>query len=297
MHHLLPFLSPPVECLSWEEFAAQDISIKVLRLDLVHPDVGGNKWFKLDINMQQAILERRNTVLSFGGAYSNHLRALSLAAKTCGLQSIGMVRGEVPQPLNRVLQFAADQGMALYPLGRSDFRRRDDPDFHAELSVRFGSFYLLPLGGSNNLGVRGAERIVDWLGEDLPSDWVVMACGTGTTMTGVINGLAKAQHATQVIGVAVLKGAESLAGDVSRRLCQTKNRRVKWRIETGFADRGFGKSSTELDTFIDWFKNRFGIPTEPVYTGKVFYALLQLLRAGSIPNGTAITVLHTGGVY
>ncbi|MEX2130677.1 MAG: pyridoxal-phosphate dependent enzyme [Pseudohongiellaceae bacterium] len=297
MHLLLPFQAPPVECLDWEEFAAQDIVIKLLRLDLVHPDVGGNKWFKLGPGLQQAKMEQHKTVLSFGGAYSNHLRALSAVAKICGLQSIGMVRGEIPQPLNRVLQFAAAQGMVLHPLTRGDYRRRDDPEFQVQLSARFGSFYLLPAGGGNRLGVTGAERIVDWLGQGSRSDWVVMACGTGTTMAGVINGLASAERAGQVVGVAVLKAGGFLVDEVSRWLSLPPDPKLRWHIETGFAHGGFGKSSADLDEFVGWFRNRFGIPTEPVYTGKVFYALRQLLRAGTIPPGTDITVLHTGGVH
>lgn len=281
-----------------------DIQLDILRLDNIHQQVNGNKWFKLKQNLAVASNGDYDCLLSFGGAYSNHIRALAAASALAGLRSIGVIRGELPSPLNPVLQFARDQGMLLHPISRSSYRQKQTGEFITGLHRQFGEFYLIPEGGSNELGVQGCEEIIDLLLPELRAAgngkpvYIATACGTGATLAGLIRGAIKRQLDVRLLGIAVLKGAGFLREEVASWLGNVEGdgAKVRWNIELDYHFGGYARSTRELQQFIESFVLSSGIPIEPVYTGKLFFGLYDLIQKGTIPSGSRVVVLHTGGV-
>lgn len=273
----------------------------MLRLDLLHPQISGNKWFKLRLNLQAARERGYDTVLSFGGAYSNHLHALAAAGKMQGFKTIGVVRGEPVVPINATLAFAREHGMELYHVTRADYRNKSDPAFLASLQERFGEFFLIPEGGANIAGVQGCADIAGLLHWSAPaaatssrSERVVaLACGTGTTLAGLLLGR-KVDY--RILGVSALKG-DFLENDVRKALqnCGVADP-GNWRITEEWHGGGFARFSPELLDFIEDFRHRTGIPLEPVYTGKLMLGLYRMLERGEFSRGTEIIAIHTGGL-
>lgn len=290
------FSAPVLDSIDDPLLRGRDIELRMLRLDRIHPQISGNKWYKLKHNLLAARAQSQDTVLSFGGAYSNHLVALAAASKACALRSVGIVRGEAPKVLNPALQFAQQQGMTLHFVSRSDYRLKEDPEFIAALEQRFGAFYMIPEGGSNLLGVRGCAEIaahLHWQRAAAPR-CVVLACGTAATLAGVVSAVPKD---CDVVGVSVLKGVDTLSPQVDAWLGQlTCDRDKRWSIKTQYHHGGYGKTSAALNSFIDAFEARTGIPLEPVYTGKMMWGLYQMIETGEIARGTEIIALHTGGL-
>ncbi len=273
----------------------------MLRLDLLHPQISGNKWFKLRLNLQAARERGYDTVLSFGGAYSNHLHALAAAGKMQGFKTIGVVRGEPVVPINATLAFAREHGMELYHVTRADYRNKSDPAFLASLQERFGEFFLIPEGGANIAGVQGCADIAGLLHWSAPaaatssrSERVVaLACGTGTTLAGLLLGR---KEDYRILGVSALKG-DFLENDVRKALqnCGVADP-GNWRITEEWHGGGFARFSPELLDFIQDFRRRTGIPLEPVYTGKLLLGLYRMMERGEFPRGTEIIAIHTGGL-
>jgi 1-aminocyclopropane-1-carboxylate deaminase len=293
--------SPALEIIKDPHLRQFNVRMEVLRLDRIHPLVSGNKWFKLRLNLLQARSEGHKCLLSFGGAYSNHLRALAAAARLEGMRSVGVVRGEIREPLNPVLAFAKQQGMELHAVSRGEYRRKQQADFIAGLEQRFGRFYLLPEGGSNELGVEGCSEIAGLLeaclAEAEPGKTIIaVACGTGATFAGLIRGACRRKLDVSCLGVAVLKGADFLDREVSSWLGPGGSG-INWKIEKSFHCGGYGRSSPELMAFISDFTATTGIELEPVYTGKLVYALYEMIRRGDIEAGSRVLWLHTGGVH
>ena len=280
---------------------AAGVSLQILRLDLLHPQLSGNKWYKLRLNLQAAKEHGHDTVLSFGGAYSNHLHALAAAGKLHGLKTIGVVRGESAEPLNATLTFARQQGMELYHVTRADYKLKSSPDFLARLRERHGDFFLIPEGGANVAGVQGCADISELLNWSTPaaamsfaSERVVaLACGTGTTLAGLLLGR---REDYRILGLAALKG-DFLENDVRTALqsCGVADP-GNWRITQEWHGGGYARSSPELLDFIRGFQHRTGIPLEPVYTGKLLLGLYRMLERGEFSRGTEIIVIHTGGL-
>lgn len=272
------------------------VRLLVKRLDLVHPSISGNKWYKLKYNLIEAERSGYKTLLSFGGAYSNHIHALAAAGEAYGFNTIGVIRGEEHSPLNPTLQFAVDHGMRLHYLSRSDYRDKNDANVLASLRERFGDFYLIPEGGSNALAVKGCAEISHDLLHELDSDdfTVAGACGTGGTLAGLIAGL---QGRGRVLGVAALKGADFLYDDVRALLNQANVADPgNWRIELDYHCGGYAKTTPELFEFIEGFERDYGIVLEPVYTGKLMRALFDLIAKGAFSPGHTIVALHSGGL-
>lgn len=290
---------PRLQRLTASYLDQHDIRLSVLRLDEINPLVFGNKWFKLKYNLLACQEQGLSRLLSFGGAYSNHLMAVAAAGQHYGLETIGVVRGELVRPLNPVLQFAADRGMQLHGISRSQYRQKDSPDFQEALSLRWGDFYLIPEGGSNALGVRGCKEIpslLAWESDDR-RHLLAMACGTGATMAGVIQGFA-ANVATdlEILGVAVLKAPGYMSRNVSRWLDpETLPLELSWRIDDDSHFGGYARSNPALERFMSAFSEAHEIPLDPVYTGKLFWRLDHDIRSGRIAPGTDIIALHTGG--
>lgn len=273
----------------------QKITISVLRLDLHQPLLSGNKYFKLKYNLEQARQQGYKQVLSFGGAFSNHLHALAMAGQQYGLATVGVVRGEKTSPLNATLQDASDAGMELCYVSREEYRKRNNSEYLDRLQQRYPDSIIIPEGGSNLLGVKGCMEIVDhiWQGIGNDFDTIILPCGTAATLAGI----AAAAVNKRVIGISVLKNAnflEDSVNDFHRQLgIDTLD---NWQLLHTFHGGGYARVSAALAEFIRDFHHQYAIELEPVYSGKMFYALLQLLNEGYFARGSKIVAIHTGGL-
>ncbi|MFC5802355.1 1-aminocyclopropane-1-carboxylate deaminase/D-cysteine desulfhydrase [Streptomyces formicae] len=289
---LHPRLPSPVEPVEDERFTRHGVRLLLKRDDLIHQDLPGNKWRKLAPNLPAAA---GRPVLTFGGAYSNHLRATAAAGRLLGFPTIGVVRGEelAGRPLNPSLARCAADGMRLRFVDRATYRRRADPQVLAELLTElpseYGDCYVVPEGGSNEAAVRGCAE----LGRELHgvADVVAVACGTGGTLAGLAAGLAPGQRA---LGMAVLKGG-FLAGDV-RDLQKSAFGRPAgdWSLDDRFHFGGYARTTPALDAFAEDFEARHGLPVERLYVAKMLYGLVALADEGAFPPGTALAAVITG---
>jgi 1-aminocyclopropane-1-carboxylate deaminase len=266
------------------------VTLLLKRDDLIHPDLPGNKWRKLKYNLEAAADQRHDTLLTFGGAFSNHIRATAAAGRLFGFHTIGVIRGEEHLPLNPTLAYAEGQGMRLSYMDRTTYRHKDGSGLLAELRERFGRFYQVPEGGSNALGVRGCAELPGEIAA--PFDVICCPCGTGGTLAGIAAGLGPGPEA---IGFAVLKGGEFLNAEVEslqqRAFGGTSG---NWRIEYGFHFGGFAKRNARLDAFIADFADRHRIELEWVYVAKMMYGIFALAEAGVFPEGTRVVAVVTG---
>lgn len=279
-------MTSPVAELADDRAERRGLRLFLKRDDLVHPELPGNKWRKLRHNIAPA--REKGTLLTFGGAYSNHIRAAAAAGRLYGFRTIGVIRGEEHLPLNDSLACAERMGMRLAYMDRTTYRRKHEPDVVAALRERWGDFYLLPEGGSNAPAVRGCAE----LGAEVPGfDVVCCPCGTGGTLAGLAAGLAPHQRA---IGFSVLKGG-FMDGEVERLQRETYGeRRGDWRVENGFHFGGYAKRTPELDAFVDDFADRHGLVLDRVYTAKMMFGVLALAERGAFPRGTRILAVITG---
>jgi len=268
------------------------VKLFIKREDLVDYELGGNKWRKMKYNLEAAIQQNHDTLLTFGGAYSNHIYATAAAGKRLDFRTIGIIRGEAHQPLNPTLQFASDCGMQLEYGSRSSYREKNQTEFIERLKEKFGRFYLLPEGGSNALALKGCAEIVNEFDQEF--DYICSACGTGATLAGIISALRPHQKA---IGFAALKGGDFLADEIKNFLQLADSPPVaEWLVNTDYHFGGYAKTTPELWRFIEQFKQDFDIPLDGVYTGKMFYGLFDLIQKGYFPEGSRIIAVHTGGL-
>ncbi|MFG2722738.1 1-aminocyclopropane-1-carboxylate deaminase/D-cysteine desulfhydrase [Streptomyces sp. NPDC048416] len=286
---LAPRLPSPLEEAADERFARHGVRLLLKRDDLIHPDLVGNKWRKLALNLRAA---SGRPLLTFGGAYSNHLRATAAAGRLLGFPTIGVVRGDelAGRPLNPSLAACAADGMRLHFLDRATYRRKDAPEVLAGLlDLLCPEAYVVPEGGSNSLAVHGCTA----LGEELHglADVVGVACGTGGTLAGLAAGLAPGQRA---IGVPVLKGG--FLGEEVRALQRAAFGEVRgdWTLDERFHFGGYARVPAELDAFARDFEQRHGVGVERVYVAKLLYGLLTLAREGALGPGTRVAAIITG---
>jgi 1-aminocyclopropane-1-carboxylate deaminase len=269
------------------------IQLLVKREDLNHPMISGNKLWKLKYNLKAASEQGFDTLLTFGGAFSNHIFASAAACYEVGLNSIGIIRGEEHLPLNPTLSFAKNAGMHLFYVTRSTYRAKNENSFVRELEKQFGKFFLVPEGGTNNLGIKGAEEFVSKISNTL-YDVVCVPVGTGGTITGMIAGL---NGKKKIIGVPVLKTGEFLKVeiiDLLRDYCN--NQFNNWTLITDYHHGGYAKTTAELQEFILMMKHQYNLPLDPVYTGKLLYAIFEEVKNGSFARGTTVLAIHTGGL-
>ena len=270
------------------------ISLTVKREDLNHPTVSGNKWWKLKLNLQKALNTAQKTILTFGGAYSNHLYATAAACAELGLTSIGVVRGERTHPLNATLQFAEEQGMRLHFISRGAYREKNLQYLERDLNHRFGSFYLLPEGGSNLLAVQGCSLFASTELYDLACDHIFLPVGTGGTMAGVICGL---KDSVKVTGVSVLKDGGFLEQEIQNFAYQCSGQSfTNWSLLTSYHHGGYAKATAELLNFMKEMDEVYGLPLDHVYTGKLLWAIFREIEAGRVQSGTKVLAIHTGGL-
>ncbi|MBD3669806.1 MAG: 1-aminocyclopropane-1-carboxylate deaminase/D-cysteine desulfhydrase [Gammaproteobacteria bacterium] len=264
------------------------VTVAVKREDLLHPLVSGNKWRKLKYNLLYARAEGFDTLLSFGGAYSNHIHALASAGRLMDFTTIGVIRGEEHDPLNPVLSHARREGMRLHFVSREEYRQRHDPRWQRALQAQLGHSFLIPEGGSNELALKGVAEIWDEVHE--PFDYIATACGTGGTAAGLIR---SAPEATRILAFAVLKGAEFLHRELERLAAGAK---TNWRLLLDYHGGGYARLSADLVRFMDRFEARHGFMLDPVYTAKMMYGLYQEVAQERFDAGSRILALHTGGL-
>lgn len=266
----------------WE---GHDVYIK--REDLLHPDISGNKYRKLFYNLHEAHRQNHDTLLTFGGAYSNHIAAVAAAGKEAQMTTIGIIRGEelADTKRNDTLRFAESQGMQLHFVSRTAYRKKTDPDFINQLQQQFGCFYLLPEGGTNDLAVKGCEEILT--AQDQRFDYICVAVGTGGTLAGLANSATGGQ---QLIGFSALKG-DFLNEEVKKYTSKTN-----WSVTDAYCFGGYAKVNKELIDFINDFKKQTAIALDPIYTGKMMYGISQYIKAGQFPKKSRILAIHTGGL-
>ncbi len=270
--------------------------IFVKRDDLVHPLVSGNKWRKLKFNLQAAGESGCTSLVTTGGAYSNHLAAVAAAGVAQGFRTVGVVRGECPPNLNPTLRFLQSSGMELHFVSRSDFRTRHQPGWFSRLGIDTAHAFLLPEGGTNHLVFPGLRELVDELTDQLPADLpycICTACGTGGTLAGLAAALPARARA---LGVAVLKG-DFLPAEVATFLSGNGFPRLdNWSVLPDYHFGGYARFSATLLDFIRRFHRAYGILLDPVYTGKMAFAAMDLLAKGFFQPDTAVVLLHTGGL-
>ncbi|MCU0449250.1 MAG: pyridoxal-phosphate dependent enzyme [Bernardetiaceae bacterium] len=303
---------PPLHPLPHPVATRQGVELYTLRLDLVHPHLQGNKWYKLRPNLAAAEAQGHRTLLTFGGAFSNHLYSTAAAGSLLGWRTVGLVRGEPTQPLNPVLTFAQACGMELHYLSRGQYRHKTEPGFLAEIAQTYGPAYLLPEGGSNALAVTGCAQMLAELPPELSFDYYACALGTGCTLAGLLLAVAARRQAkAQVLGFPVLKGGGFLAAETTRLLAEHAQVRgfptpplPAWQLLVNYHFGGYAKVPPALAQWVTEF-NHWAVAhgpapacvLEPVYTGKLFYGVLDLIGEGGIAPGSRVLVLHTGGVY
>ncbi|PIF01573.1 MAG: 1-aminocyclopropane-1-carboxylate deaminase [Maribacter sp.] len=267
---------------------ARKISLFVKREDRIHPFISGNKYRKLKYNINKAIAEKFDTLLTFGGAYSNHIVATACAAQEKGLKSVGIIRGEelaFKWKDNPTLAKASEMGMQLKFVPRSIYKDKDTEEFLADLKSGFNGFYLLPEGGTNDLAVKGCEEILTE--GDREFDVICSSVGTGGTIAGIINATRPGQ---KVFGFPALKG-DFLKEDI-RKFVDKDN----WELQTDYHFGGYAKFPIELIDFVNEFKRATQVPLDPVYTAKMLYGILDMVSKDVFGPGTKILAIHTGGL-
>jgi 1-aminocyclopropane-1-carboxylate deaminase len=261
------------------------IQVSLLREDLLFPQLSGNKFRKLKYNLLEARRLGQDTLLTFGGAFSNHIDAVSAAGEMYGFKTIGVIRGEAASADNPTLSRAKSRGMRLEFISREAYRSKTSFHFIDSLKQCLGNFYLIPEGGTNELAVKGCSEILT--PQTASFDYICCAVGTGGTLSGLAQGASENQT---VIGFPALKG--DFLEDEIRRLTDRSN----WRIERGYEFGGYAKVDTRLIEFMNRFYRMYQIPTDPVYTGKVLYGLMDMIERGRFPDNARILVVHTGGL-
>jgi len=264
------------------------ISLTVKREDQLHPEISGNKYRKLKYNILEAQKQQKNTLLTFGGAYSNHIAATAAAGKEYGFKTIGIIRGDELRDKvteNPTLNYAQSCGMKFKFISRTDYRKKEEISFIEQLEKEYGDFYLIPEGGTNELAVKGCEEILTK--DDTYFDYICTCVGTGGTIAGIIN---SAEAKQKVLGFSALKG------NFLEKEIQKYTSLNNWQLITDYHFGGYGKIKPELITFINQFKEKTGIPLDPVYTGKMLFGIIEMIEKNLIDKNSNILVIHTGGL-
>ncbi|MEY4931618.1 MAG: hypothetical protein RI909_2342 [Bacteroidota bacterium] len=269
-------------------FEQSGVRLLIKREDQNHPFVSGNKWWKLKYNLEEALKAGHTTLLTFGGAYSNHIYATAAAAHELGFKSIGIIRGEETLPLNPTLSFAKASGMELHYVSREAYRNKTEASFIGQLHKQFGDFYLIPEGGTNELAVKGCAEFARQLNTEVDFDYLCLPIGTGGTIAGMMEGL---DDSKKIIGFPSLKGATFLEKDI-RNYTSKQNGQLVYDYHFG----GYAKVTSELTDFMNEFEKQFNIPLDPIYTAKMMFGVMDLIKKKFFESGSTILVVHTGGL-
>lgn len=278
-----------INSLQSELFDKNKLSVSMLRLDTIHPIVSGNKIFKLYYFLEEAKNSNHKLIITFGGAYSNHLAATAYACKEAGLKCIGFVRGEKPKELSHTLLSCLENGMQLEFISRELYKKINEEKFHKELRKKYGDHTLIPEGGFSRKGANGAKLICKYFNSKKFSH-VCCAVGTATTLAGLINGSNKE---TEIIGFSVLKNLN----DIEERLTFLGvESSKKYSVIHDYHFGGYAKKNTEFISFINSFYDDNKIPLDFVYTGKMMFGVYDLIKRKYFPEGSNILCIHTGGL-
>ena len=269
---------------------SKKINLYVLRLDTIGLYAGGNKLFKLKYNLEEVQKQGFKKILTFGGAWSNHLAAVG-AVSGKQLAVIAVIRGEEPKTYSNTLNYCKEKGVEIHFVSRTDYRNKTDENFINELKNKFGDFYLLPEGGSNALAVKGCKEIINYIPIDF--DYVCTPVGSGATLAGITVGLKQHQ---QAIGFSVLKGADYLNGEVRKLVNDLKIQDLKFKIEGNYHFGGYAKTNAELLSFKKDFEEQFNISLDYVYTSKMMFGIFDMIKNKHFKEGTAVVAIHTGGL-
>jgi 1-aminocyclopropane-1-carboxylate deaminase len=299
----------PIQLLDDALFESNRLKLFIKRDDLIHPQIHGNKWRKLKYNLSVFKASGKSQILTFGGAFSNHIHATAAAGQLFNIKTIGIIRGERVDPLSPTLIFAEKSGMALHFVSREAYRNKDI--LLKELNALYGDFYLLPEGGTNNEAVHGCMEIVEEVHLQLgyKPDYFCVACGTGGTLSGMI--VACEPH-QKIVGMCVLKN-NNLSDEITKilqtsvipnieltkvpfNLIKKSEIPTNWDLKTEYNFGGYTKWSPNLITFINDFKIKYGISLDPIYNGKMFYGVFDLIKKGYFKENSTIILVHTGGI-
>ena len=274
-------------------YELNNVSVYIKREDLLHEHVSGNKFRKLKYNLFEAKKQHKDTLLTFGGAYSNHITATAYAGKLFNTKTIGIIRGdELSKDLehtlstNPSLKFASDNGMKFKFVSRTEYREKTESAFIENLKKEFGDFYLVPEGGTNQLAIKGCEEILNK--DDEKFDYICTAVGTGGTISGIINSINPNQ---EVLGFPALKG-DFLTNEIQKNISNTN----KWQLIQHYHFGGFAKINEELVRFMNQFKEKYHIALDPIYTNKMMFGIQDLIKNDYFKKGTKIVAIHTGGL-
>jgi 1-aminocyclopropane-1-carboxylate deaminase/D-cysteine desulfhydrase-like pyridoxal-dependent ACC family enzyme len=287
----------PLQRVKEDFLSLKGIELYILREDLIHPKISGNKWRKLKYNIAEAENKGYNQILTFGGAFSNHIAAAAAAGNRFGFNTIGIIRGEEILPLNATLQLAKDNGMIFKYISREQYKAdsKYKKTFLSELKKEFGEFYLIPEGGSNEMAVKGCSEIMSNIKVDY--DVICCACGTGGTVSGIIASTNK-----EVLGFPALKGGEFLKEDIQElidkyeKMYTIKVENRNWSLITNYHFGGYAKIKPELIGFIQDFKLNHNILLDLIYTGKMLFGIYDMIKSTDRFDGKKIVVIHTGGM-
>ncbi|WP_296701048.1 1-aminocyclopropane-1-carboxylate deaminase/D-cysteine desulfhydrase [Algoriphagus sp.] len=272
-------------------FEEKGVKVSVKRLDKIHPQVSGNKFFKLKYNLEKAKTEGQNTILTFGGAFSNHIAAVAFATKAEGLNSIGIIRGEKILPLNNTLKMAQSNGMKLFFISRESYRNKTETSFLNELKSKFGDFFMIPEGGTNELAISGTSEILEKADQEYSH--ILASIGTGGTFAGLVKSLLN--HQT-LIGISALKG--NFIHQEIEDLLKTHQifPQGNTQIMDSFHFGGYAKYKKELIDFIWRFYEDFGITLDPIYTGKLFFGVWEMITNNQFKKDSSLLIIHSGGL-
>ncbi|MDH1489944.1 pyridoxal-phosphate dependent enzyme [Acinetobacter johnsonii] len=276
------------QTIPYQQITVEGFEISIKRLDLVHPHISGNKFFKLKYNLLAAQQQGYKKLLTFGGAYSNHIAATAYAAQLFGFESLGIIRGEelASKPLNTTLNTAQQFGMQLQFVTREAYRQKQSPTYLAQLQQDYPDYYMIPEGGTNPLAIQGCTEI---LSDTDRQNFDLICCAVGTG--GTIAGLIEASHSQQqVLGFSALKG------DFLSRELEHLTEKRNWEITDQYCCGGYGKTTPELLQFIRTFEHQHQIPLEQIYTGKMLLGLSDLVQQRTFTLDHRILVIHSGGL-
>lgn len=289
---LIPNLPTPLQPLLDDVTLKANVRLFIKRDDLIHPTVSGNKWRKLKYVLQDAQTKGFKTLLTFGGAWSNHLYATAAVGKLLGMKTIGIVRGEeYREKLTATLQFCAAQGMELFFISRENYRRRGDSDFLENLKENFTNPYFIPEGGSTPLALPGVRELVEEVEIQLrrSPNYYALAAGTGGTAAGIL------ATSAPTLAFSALKNGGFLRNEILN-LANAEGAAESLQLLTDYHFGGYAKHKPELSNFMQDFEQKHGIPLEHVYTGKMLYGLYDLIKKGFFKKETTIVAIHTGGL-
>lgn len=273
-------------------FSSSSVKVDMLRLDLLHEEISGNKWFKLKYNLEQAQRERKDTILTFGGAWSNHIAATAAACDELGWKSVGIIRGDELRPDSSFTLLQAQRhGMQLHFISRKQYREKENKDFTDFLNKKFSDPYIIPEGGSNAPGMKGCQEILSFC-EPEKYTHICCAVGTGATLAGIIESTSPLRP---IVGFAAIKNADYLRDKIENQLTE-KGKSNSWKLMTEYHFGGFAQKTEQLTKFMKDFYDAHKIQLDFVYNAKMMFGINDLVDRKYFPSGSRILAIHTGGL-